>query len=127
MKRKITVLGITVGILLIGAILSYLVFKWIKIPCVFYQLTGLQCPGCGNTRATMALLKLDFNAMLRYNLLYPLEMIYILRVYSYCALNYIRGGRFAYHTKPDWFDITVLVLILVWTVVRNIFTVTTIL
>lgn len=26
-------------------------------PCLFWQLTGLYCPGCGGTRAVLALLK----------------------------------------------------------------------
>ncbi|MBQ8768479.1 MAG: DUF2752 domain-containing protein [Oscillospiraceae bacterium] len=119
MKRKMVVLGISLGILAVGALLAYLVYTGLQIPCLFRSVTGLLCPGCGNTRATLALLRLDFKAVLRYNLSYPLQILYILRLYLVCAENYIRGGRFAYHTKPDWVDISCLSLLLVWTVIRN--------
>jgi len=121
MKRKTIVLLVTAGIGVVGLLLAYLVSRGLQIRCLFNMLTGLQCPGCGNTRATLALLRLDLRAMLGYNLLYPLEMLYLLRIYILCAGNYIRHGRLAYHTKPDWVDISCLVLILLWTVIRNIF------
>ena len=38
-------------------------------PCVFHKLTGLYCPGCGNTRALSALLHGHFGESLRNNLL----------------------------------------------------------
>ncbi|MBR5529778.1 MAG: DUF2752 domain-containing protein [Oscillospiraceae bacterium] len=119
MKRKIVIICVSLGVLGIGLFLAWLVSLGFKVYCPFHVLTGLQCPGCGNTRATMALLRLDFRTMFYYNLLYPLEMLYIFRIYATCSVNYIRGGRFAYRTKPDWIDIACLVLILVWTVVRN--------
>jgi hypothetical protein len=37
------------------------------IPCVFHELTGLDCPGCGMTRAVLALLELDVNQAIRNN------------------------------------------------------------
>lgn len=119
MKRKMVVLGITLGVLAGGLLLAYLVFQGLYIPCPFHELTGFQCPGCGNTRATMALLRLDIKAMLSYNILYPMQILYVLRIYFVCAGNYIRNGRFSYRAKPDWIDITCLSLLLVWTVVRN--------
>lgn len=119
MNRKRVILLATLGILLAGLLLAWLIHIGLRIFCPFHELTGLQCPGCGNTRATMALLRLDFKAMLGYNLLYPLQMLYVLRLYIVCAKNYIYHGRFAYRTKPDWLDIVCLALILVWGVVRN--------
>ncbi len=38
-------------------------------PCLFHQLTGLNCPGCGATRAAHALLHLDFATAVRDNAL----------------------------------------------------------
>ena len=29
---------------------------WLSVPCVFYETTGLYCPGCGSGRAIYALL-----------------------------------------------------------------------
>lgn len=35
--------------------------------CVFHELSGLQCPGCGGTRAMHALLHGDVAAAIRFN------------------------------------------------------------
>jgi len=107
-------------IIAIGLLLAFLVAKGLEIHCPVYKLTGFMCPGCGNTRATLALLRLDFKAMLKFNLLYPLEIFYIIRVYVLCSKNFIKDGHFKYHTHPDWIDIACLSAILIWTVVRNL-------
>ena len=36
------------------------VWKWLGIQCVFLRLFGIPCPGCGMTRAYLALLRFDF-------------------------------------------------------------------
>ena len=38
-----------------------------KIPCVFNYATGLQCPGCGLTRASLAILRGDIQAAYNFN------------------------------------------------------------
>jgi hypothetical protein len=52
----------------------------IGVPCVFHELTGFYCPGCGITRAALSLLTLDFYQSFRYNplvfLILPLYIAY---------------------------------------------------
>ena len=121
MKRKNLVLVVTFGIFLLGAGLAYLAFRGVRIPCLFYEITGLQCPGCGNTRATLALLRLDFRAMLSYNLTYPLQLLYLGRFYFICARNYMRTGRVSYHIRPDFVDTAFLAMLLLWCILRNLY------
>ncbi len=42
--------------------------------CQFHRLTGLECPGCGATRAAYALLHGNFSAALRDNALFVLSL-----------------------------------------------------
>lgn len=39
----------------------------IAIPCIFHELTGLYCPGCGATRAMIALSRGNIYQAIRYN------------------------------------------------------------
>ncbi|MBR5296124.1 MAG: DUF2752 domain-containing protein [Clostridia bacterium] len=119
-KRGLLICFFSFVLLALGLLLAFLVTKGFKILCPFSQLTGLLCPGCGNTRATLALLRLDWKEALHFNLLYPLEMLYLFRIYILCSKNFIENGKFRYHTRPDWIDITCLFAILIWTVARNI-------
>lgn len=59
----------------LAAFLALLVFirLFVKsgIGCVWQHFFGIPCPGCGTTRAAIALLRGDFAAMLRYNFMLP--------------------------------------------------------
>lgn len=103
-----------------AAVFCILAKMGIGIPCLFYQITGWQCPGCGNSRAALALLRLDLKAALGYNLLFPLEFGYIGWVVFHCCRNYLRGKGFSYKPPVIGIDIGVLAAVLGWWVVRNI-------
>lgn len=81
MKKKLII-----GIILISLGIFYLkvispVFQ-IHIPCVFKEITGLDCPGCGMTRAALAMLDGDFYQAFRFNMLvFVLAPIYLLYLY----------------------------------------------
>ncbi len=103
----------------VGVLLLYLA----GIPvmrCPFNLLTHLSCPGCGNTRAAAALLRLRFKESLSYNYAYPLEFAYLLWVLGNAAKRYLREGKFSYYPKHPAADYVLLALLLVWWVVRNI-------
>ena len=60
-----------IGIVLAAGFAYYLFVRvsgW-GIPCIFYVMSGLYCPGCGITRMCMALLRLDFAGAFRANAL----------------------------------------------------------
>ena len=46
--------------------------------CVFYEFTGLYCPGCGSTRALRSLLRGDLYNACRYNALLTLSLPFLL-------------------------------------------------
>lgn len=67
MNKKYLIITILLAIL--AVILSLSIDIWQKfVPqCVFHKVTGFYCPGCGGTRAVIAMLKFDFITAFRYN------------------------------------------------------------
>lgn len=87
--------------------------------CQFHRLTGLNCPGCGMTRALYALLHGNFSAALRDNALF---------VFALAGLA-VRGAwfgvkRFRGQTVGEFFPVKylwpLLVVALVFSVLRNL-------
>lgn len=117
-RRRLLCLG--AGGLLVGMLYCILAFRGIGIPCLFYRVTGWQCPGCGNSRAALALLQLDPVAALGYNPLFPLEFFYLGWVLLHCCVRYLRGGTFGYKSRWIWLDWIILGLVLLWGPVRNL-------
>ena len=82
--------------------------KWLP-KCMFHQLTGLYCPGCGATRALSAMLHGDVKASLHNNLLlFPLLTLIVFLIVKP-------------QTSPKQpFMIAILAIIFAFTVLRNI-------
>ena len=78
-------------------------------PCPFKALTGLQCPGCGGTRALHALLHGDVAGAFALN---PMLFVVIGTVIVIAA-------RPALLTRP-WFAWAAAVTLLAWGVARNL-------
>ena len=118
-RGRRNILLLSAGIIIAGLLYGIAAMHGLGIPCLLYKFTGLMCPGCGNSRAALALLRLDFAAALRYNLLFPLEFFYILWVYVHCCKAYLKGKRFSYQPSCPVMDILILAIILLWGIVRN--------
>lgn len=55
-----------IGVLFVAWLALYL----LDIGCIFRFMTGIPCPGCGMTRAWLAVLRLDFAAAIAYHPLF---------------------------------------------------------
>ena len=112
-------IGIPCGILLLATL--GLFFENTP-PCIFYELTGLLCPGCGSGRFMLALLHFDFYAAFRYN---PLLFIFSPFLAYYTAKLYIAFvfGKDVLpfpQIKNSWFGITAAIIIIAYWILRNI-------
>lgn len=119
MLKKIKILIFAILFLIVGFISMW--YLNISIPCVYYELTGIYCPGCGMTRAFLSLLKLDFYQALRYNafsiIVAVLLALYILGGIYGWLFNKI---NFMEKKIPSLVWIIFIVALLVYGILRNI-------
>ncbi len=73
-------------LLVTAAVLIYAAILYISpISCVFYEIFGIPCMGCGMTRAWLSALKLDFSMAFSYHF-----MFWLLPILFIC---FLRDGR----------------------------------
>ena len=120
-NRRITLLSIW-GLLLLGAVYVF-AFEPGKTgifpPCVFRQLTGLQCPGCGSTRALHQLLHGHFVAAFTLNPLFVIAtplLLYVLLKYTTLAF---RGITPKPNALPARYIYLIFVVIVSFWILRN--------
>jgi hypothetical protein len=83
--------------------------------CAFHDLTGLDCPGCGTTRALYQLLHGNVGAAFRLNaMLFPLMFV------GACATPSFLRGRVPAFTMKPWFGWGSFVVIVGWWIARNV-------
>jgi hypothetical protein len=83
--------------------------------CQFHRLTGLNCPGCGGTRALYALLHGDLPTALRDNALLVAGVAGTGMRGAWFAFNWLRGRR-----NSDFFPPRLLLPLLVVTVLFGV-------
>ena len=122
MKKRILKVLLVLG-LLCGAAVGYALVMELTghgIPCVFRRLTGLKCPGCGNTHAIHCLAKGQPAEALKWNALMPLEAAFAAWLVTATSLRYIKTGKYILTTGSEKVNIAFLTVILLWWAVRNI-------
>jgi hypothetical protein len=83
--------------------------------CAFHDMTGLDCPGCGTTRALYQLLHGNVGAAFRLNaMLFPLMFV------GACATPSFLRGRVPAFTMKPWFGWGSFVVIVGWWIGRNV-------
>lgn len=86
--------------------------------CMFHAVTGLWCPGCGNTRSVNAMLHGDFILALRNNISIPFTALLLLILYIELIFD-ISGKPVKILTRKLWVWLIVLALFGVYFIVRN--------
>ncbi|MCS6899723.1 MAG: DUF2752 domain-containing protein [Myxococcales bacterium] len=66
------------------------------LPCPLAFTLHLPCPGCGMTRATLALLRGDLGGMLRFHPLAPLILLFLGSYLGGNALGFVIQGRWGW-------------------------------
>ena len=120
-QRILKVCAVYAGLAL--AALAYCLFFRLMgggLECPFHVLTGLYCPGCGNSRALHALAELRFAEALRYNYMMPLEAAFVIYAAACTTVNYLRTGVYRLTIGKEWIGFVFLGVLLVWWVVRNL-------
>ena len=118
-RLKKTLLKYTV---ILGISLLYLLFVLLTgwgIPCIFYTVTGWQCPGCGISRMLVSIAKLDFVSAFYHN---PFLLVTSPILFGCLLLSEIRyvkrgDGSLGKWSILLWIEI---VLALLFGVLRNI-------
>jgi len=123
MKRKlnILILGIICTIFLVN-IYYVLYYKYkIVIPCLFHEITGLYCPGCGITRMIFSLFKLDLYQAFRYNSFVFFLLPFIIFYFVDTIIKWLKGQKNYLYLKindKEW--IILLVIALLFGILRNL-------
>lgn len=76
-KNCILKISLTIAYILLVAVLYYL-----KVPCLFKQFFGIECFGCGMTRAVISALKLNFIEAFNFHPMFwsvPILYVYIIK------------------------------------------------
>lgn len=122
MKRRM--IRVATGVLLLAAIgvlygLVYVRFG-IGLVCPIYRWTHLLCPGCGITHAVVAVAQGRFADAWTALPLFPLYVLYVGWLGITAAVRYIRGEENPLLFGPNWIHISMLVVVCIFTVWRNI-------
>ena len=119
MKRELKEVIIILAILLLYFILNVTIS--FSVPCLFHEITGLYCPGCGITRMIIAIYKLDFYQAFRYN---PLVFI-MLPFIVFLVVDYIHkkivNKKPVYQHINDKIWYAVIIIFILYGILRNIF------
>lgn len=91
------------------------------IPCLFYQMTGFYCAGCGASRALRSLIHLDFLQAFRYNALFTVSFPIIAAYFCFLGISYILYGKDKISCKIPFVLLIVLgITSVLFAVIRNI-------
>lgn len=101
-------------------LISYLLLSHyfhIYVVCLFKEITGFYCPGCGVTRMLYSIVTFNFYQAFRYN---PLLFIFLpFGMYLYVDFLF-RNDKSLLKKIPDKFWYVIIVILIIYGILRNI-------
>ena len=123
MKKKKKKVLLIYLVLLIIFIAYYILNKTtgFYIPCIFHEITGLDCPGCGITRCLFDLVNLRIKDAFLVNPLVFIYLPFIIVYFLYKSYLYIYNKKDKILVKiPNYVMYIILVITIIYGVLRNI-------
>lgn len=111
------------GAVLLAAGCAYFVLYMttgLGLPCVFHEVTGLDCPGCGVSRMLVSLLRLDFAAAWGYNAVLLCMLPVLLALLIGSIVRYVRTGSRKMTRFENILIWALVIILLAWGVLRNL-------
>ena len=115
--KKLFFVYLIIASLMLGYLLVFIYLPFLKIPCVFNLITGLNCPGCGISRMLHSFVTLKIWKGIEYNYFLGFTFPYLIALIIYCSYNFVT------RKKIKIFEVSMivyLVLFIVWGIIRNI-------
>ena len=115
-------IALLVGLpILIALACAYVYYGLHGLRCVFYELTGFYCPGCGSGRALYSLMHGDWRSAFGYNCLFlPIGVPAVLVFLHEFLRVTIPGLHFKPVYIPQWLAVGCCVLIFLFWILRNL-------
>ena len=110
-------------ILLLIFVTYYIINKYtgIYIPCMFHEITGYKCPGCGITHLLFDLVNFRFVEAFKDNPLLFIYLPFVIAYYIYMTYLYIYNKKDKIIVKiPNYVWGILIAITIIYGVVRNI-------
>ena len=111
----------------LGLIIIFIAYYFINkttgfyIPCIFHEITGLDCPGCGITRCLFHLINLRIADAFKANPLVFIYLPFIVAYFIYQSYLYVYQKKDKILVKiPNYVMYILLVITIIYGIVRNI-------
>ncbi|MCI7596733.1 MAG: DUF2752 domain-containing protein [Lachnospiraceae bacterium] len=122
MKKRLRQVSIRISLLFTAGIFYGLfsLYTGIRIPCIFHEITGLYCPGCGITGMCISLMQGDLLGAISSNPVLFCLSPFLLFVCADSLIRYVRTGL---RTLPGWQSIGIYLaigLLILYCLIRNL-------